>query len=485
MAESFLFYDLETFGSDPRRSRIAQFAAIRTDAALEVIETPVSMLVQPADDLLPSPVATLITGITPQHARAEGMPEAEALARIHDLVATPGTCTLGYNSIRFDDEFLRFGFWRNFQPIYTREWEHGNSRFDLLDMLRLTHALRPQGIVWPARADGSGITSFKLEDLATANGVRDGSAHEALSDVRATLGMARAVLRAQPRLWHYALQLRAKAIVSELLDAIKPRILLHVSGRYPGERLHAAAVLPLVALDHKQRETVVADLGDDPGDWLHLDAEAITDRVFTARADLPEGVKRIGLKIVHNNRAPMLVPWEYLRGDDFARLGLDPQRIERHAAALRAAQPALAETMRRVFARSADNGARDPDQALYGGGFLSHQDELERQRVRATPPTLLGQSVFAFRDGQQAALLLRYRARNWPQTLSAEERAAWDAYRQQRLFEDRDLGEASYAQWQAEIASLRATRGHEPGVLPLLDALHAWGAAITAGLDPA
>jgi Exonuclease I len=193
MPDTFLFYDLETFGQDPRRTRIAQFAAVRTDAELRQVEEPVSFFVRPADDLLPSPVATLVTGITPQRAMAEGVSEAEAFARITELMSRPQTCTLGYNTLRFDDEFVRCGLFRNFYDPYEREWRGGNSRWDLLDMLRLVHALRPEGIHWPQRDDGA--TSFKLEHLALANDVREGDAHEALSDVYATIGMARASAR--------------------------------------------------------------------------------------------------------------------------------------------------------------------------------------------------------------------------------------------------------------------------------------------------
>src|SRR5690606_37632798 len=171
MSASFLFYDLETFGSDPRLSRIALFAAIRTDESLRQVEDPVEFLVQPADDLLPSPGATLVTGITPQRALAEGVNEAAAFARIFEEMARPKTCTLGYNSLRFDDEFVRCGLFRSFYDPYEREWKAGNCRWDLLDVMRLAHALRPEGIAWPKREDGA--TSFRLEHLAEANGVRE------------------------------------------------------------------------------------------------------------------------------------------------------------------------------------------------------------------------------------------------------------------------------------------------------------------------
>src|SRR5690606_27203531 len=140
MPASFLFYDLETFGADPRRTRIAQFAAIRTDESLNEIEEPIDFLVRPADDLLPSPDATMVTGLPPQRALAEGVPEAEAFARIFEEMSRPQTCTLGYNSLRFDDEFVRYGLYRNFHDPYEREWRGGNCRWDLLDVLRLMHA---------------------------------------------------------------------------------------------------------------------------------------------------------------------------------------------------------------------------------------------------------------------------------------------------------------------------------------------------------
>ena len=240
---SFLWYDLETFGRDPRRTRIAQFAAIRTDESLAPIGEPISLFCRPADDLLPSPEATLITGITPQQAARDGLCEAEFFARLHEEFSVPGTCAVGYNSIRFDDEFVRFGLYRNFFDPYEREWRNGNSRWDLLDFVRLARALRPDGLAWPLREDGA--PSFKLEHLADANGLREGTAHEALSDVRALIGLARKLRDSQPRLWDYAYALRDKKKTAALLDVANMTPLLHISGKYPATRGCAALVLPL------------------------------------------------------------------------------------------------------------------------------------------------------------------------------------------------------------------------------------------------
>ncbi|AKC87874.1 exodeoxyribonuclease I [Pseudoxanthomonas suwonensis] len=472
MAESFLFYDLETFGADPRRSRIAQFAAVRTDPELNVVEEPISLFVRPADDLLPSPVATLITGITPQQALRDGLAEAEAAARIVEEMARPGTCTLGYNSLRFDDEFVRHTLFRNFFDPYEREWRGGNSRWDLLDVLRLAHALRPDGIAWPQREDGA--TSFRLEHLALANGVRDGDAHEALSDVYATVGLARLLRRAQPRLWDYALKLRDKRHAASLLDTFAMAPVLHVSQRYPASRLCAAVVLPLAVHPSISNRVIVFDLDGDADALLDQDAAGIADRLYTPAADLPPGVARVPLKEVHLNRSPMLVPWAHLRSDDFQRLGLDPDALQAKAARLRAHGPALAEKARQVFAGSRERADGDVDGALYAG-FAGDGDRRLCTQVRATAPAELGARAFEFRDARLPELLFRYRARNWPGTLSASERERWDDYRRRRLADGSDLSEYGFGAYFAEIATLRTAHAGDGGKRALLDRLEQWG----------
>ena len=471
MAESFLFYDLETFGQDPRRTRIAQFAAVRTDANLKIIDEPVSFYVKPADDLLPSPVATLITGITQQHALAEGVSEAEAFARINELMSKPQTCTLGYNTLRFDDEFVRYGLFRNFHDPYEREWRSGNSRWDLLDMLRLVHALRPDGINWPTREDGA--TSFKLEHLALANDVRQGDAHEALSDVHATIGMARRFREAQPRMWDYALRLRDKRYVGSLLDVVAMEPVLHISMRYPASRLCAAPVLPLARHPHINNRVIVFDLEGDIEPLLELSVEEITARLYTRAADLPEGQQRIPLKEVHLNKVPALVAWNHLREADFERLQIDPAAIEAKAEKLRELGPQLAEKARQVFARERVNdGPVDADASLYDG-FLAEGDKGLLSKVRTAPPEALAELEQRFRDPRLPELLFRYRARNHPQTLDATARSRWDAYRQQR-FTTPGMAEQTLPEYIAQIAQLREEHKDNPDSLALLDALDQW-----------
>ena len=472
MAASFLFYDLETFGSDPRRTRIAQFAAVRTDTDLKLIDEPISFFVQPANDLLPSPVATLITGITPQHAWREGVNEAEAFARIAEEMSRPETCTLGWNSLRFDDEFVRHGLFRNFYDPYEREWRSGNSRWDLLDVMRLAHALRPEGIVWPQREDGA--TSFKLEHLALANDVRQGDAHEALSDVHATVGMARKFRDAQPRLWEYALKLRDKRFAASLLDTVALTPALHVSQRYPASRLCAAPVLPLARHPRFDNRIIVFDLDGDPEALLDLEASDIADRLYTPAADLPPGEQRVPLKEVHLNRSPALVAWSHLREEDFLRLQIDRIAVEAAAERLRPFATQLAEKMRQVFGSERADDKSDVDASLYDG-FIADGDKRRLAEVRATPPEHLDKREFGFKDPRLDELLFRYRARNWPGTLTQAEQLRWDGYRRQRLLVDSGLSELNFERYEADLIALRQKHAEDGANQALLDHLQVWG----------
>lgn len=479
MTASFLFYDLETFGADPRRSRIAQFAGVRTDSALNLIEEPLDFFVKPADDLLPSPTATVITGITPQQALRDGVNEAQAMARIAEAMSKPETCSLGYNSLRFDDEFVRHGLFRNFYDPYEREWRGGNSRWDLLDVMRLMHALRPDGIQWPKREDG--YTSFKLEQLALLNGVRDGDAHEALSDVLATIGLGRLMRQAQPRLWEYALQLRDKRFAASLIDTTAMTPLLHISQRYPAQRMCAAMVLPLARHPQYDNRVLVFDLDGDPQALLDQDAEAIADRLYTPLADLPEGETRVPLKEIHLNKAPVLVAQAHLRAPDYHRLGIDADEIARRAEILRAAGPALAEKVRRVFGGERNFDTPDVDASLYGG-FLGDGDRRRFPEIRSASPADLVGRDFGFKDARLPELLFRYRARNWRESLTADEHNRWDDYRRRRLGSDSGLSEHSFESFHAEIAALRITPTPDGRRQALLDQLQDWGRELEQSL---
>jgi exodeoxyribonuclease I len=478
--QTFLWHDYETFGADTRRDRPVQFAGIRTTLELEIVGEPVMFYSVPPLEMPPHPDACMITGITPQLAEREGVNEAAFAARVHEQLAAPGTCGVGYNSLRFDDEFTRQLLYRNFYEPYGREWENGNSRWDLIDLVRLCQALRPEGIVWPTREDGS--PSFKLEHLASANQIRQEHAHDALSDVYALIDLARLIRVRQPRLWDWYYGLRRKQKVFELLDVVNMTPVVHVSSRYPASRHCLTVIAPLAPHPSRSGEVIVYDLATDPAEWLALDEDEIADRIFTARADLPEGIERIPLRTVRANHAPALAPLSVLQGVDRQRLQLDLDRCIAHRDVLRAVD-GLAEKLRRVFQRATElPPPEDPELALYGGGFLPDADKRLLAQVRATPPEQLGTRAFPFRDARYPELLFRYRARNWPDTLDADERARWEAFRQARLTRHTALTGLTLDDYFARLAELR-NDPQAQGKLALLDQLQAWGGHLAAGID--
>ena len=362
---SFFWHDYETFGIDPKRDRPSQFAGQRTTMDLEPIGDPVSFYCTPALDSLPNPLSVLITGITPQLAEREGVIEAEFAARVHDELALPGTCSAGYNSMRFDDEFTRHLLYRNFYEPYEREWKDGNSRWDLIDLARMCYALRPAGIEWPRRVDGK--PSFRLEDLAAANRLAHARAHDALSDVEATIALARLIRIRQPRLFEFYFGLRRKQRVFQLLDFVHQEPVLHISSRYRAERGCLAMIVPLARHPTLPNGVIAFDLDSDPTELIELDASDIADRVYTARADLPEGVERIALKTVHANKAPALAPLSVLRDTDVARICLDVERCRRHLDLIRSAE-GIVDKVRNVFSVQHDRSTPvDADIALYNG----------------------------------------------------------------------------------------------------------------------
>ena len=475
---SFYWYDLESFGQDPRRTRIAQFAGLRTDEDLNPIGEPLVLYCKPAHDLLPSPEATLVTGITPQQALRDGVCEAELIGRVLDEFAVPQTCVTGYNSLRFDDEFIRCTLYRNFHDPYEREWRGGNSRWDLLDMLRLAYALRPEGMVWPTREDGA--PSFKLTHLSAANGIGHEHAHEALSDVQALIGLAKRLKQAQPRLFDYYLSLRDKRRAAALLDVARMTPVLHISGKYSAARGSAALVAPICRHPQIDNRVIVFDLDVDPEALLALDPDDIADRLYTPSADLPEGESRIPLKEIHLNRCPALVAFDHLRTQDFERLRIDPDLAQQRVERLRIAD-GLATKVREVYAKPREARTVDADAALYDGFVPDHDKRLFPQ-VRAAAPSALPAFATQFQDPRLRELIFRYQARNWPESLDAAQQARWDAYRHARLDSDIGLSEYSFETYAASIASQRTKHVDDGRAQVLLDALDDWGRCIAASL---
>ncbi len=427
---TLFWHDYETFGANPAKDRPSQFAGIRTDMDLNIIEEPVTFYCKLANDYLPSPEAILITGITPQLANQKGMPEAEFMDKVHQQFSQENTCVVGYNSIRFDDEVSRYGFYRNFFDPYAREWQNGNSRWDIIDLVRACYAFRPDGINWPQKEDGS--PSFKLEQLTVANGLSHEKAHDAMSDVYATIGMAKLIKSVQPKLFDYYFSLRKKQEVSKLIDVLEMKPLVHVSSKISALNGCTTLIAPLAYHSTNKNAVICVNLAMDVTPLIELTAEQIRERMYTRRDDLAEDELPIGLKQIHINKSPFLAGAKSLTDENAARLDIDKAFAREQYKKLRQ-HPEIREKLVAVFDLHSDREITDPDLQLYSGGFFSHADKAKMEMIRNTKPMNLAALELTFDDERLPEMLFRYRARNYPETLNDSELMRWREFCQPRL----------------------------------------------------
>ena len=427
---TFLWHDYETFGANTRRDRPAQFAAIRTDAQLNEIGEPIMWYCKPAPDFLPSPQACLITGITPQFCLEHGVPEYQFAQKINQAFSQPDTIGVGYNTIRFDDEITRFMFWRNLIDPYAREWQNRCGRWDILDMLRTTYALRPEGIFWPKNEEGR--VSFKLEHLCAANGITHEFAHDALSDVRATIALAKLVRDKQPRLFEFCFSLHKKEKVVAEIGMPEQHPFLHVTGMVPVEQGCLSIVWPLALHPTNKNEIIVWNLEYDPRELLELNADKIRTRLFSKATDLPEGVERLPIKTIHLNKSPVVIRnWKTLSIQMAEKWGISIETSLKHAEFARTL-PDLNAIWENVFRRDVDIDF-DVDQDLYSG-FIGNNDRTILQNLIRYSSEQLVQTTPQFQDKRLDELVFRYRARNFSETLTVVETERWNQLRANRFF---------------------------------------------------
>lgn len=433
MAHTFLFYDLETSGLNARDDRIMQFAAQRTTIGLEPIGEAINVLVKLNDDTLPSPEAVMVTKITPQSTLADGYTEAEFARFLQEEVFTPNTIVVGYNNVRFDDEFIRHLFWRNFYDPYEWSWKDGRSRWDLLDVVRMTRALRPEGINWPVTEEGKATN--RLELLTKINNISHEAAHDALSDVTALIDVAKLIRDKQPQLFEYVLKLREKKAVQSLVNLDNKHPFVYVSGRYDQNFNKATVAIPLTAAPNKN--VIVYDLRHDPTPFIGLEESELRKRLTapweTRRA---EGFVPIPVKVLQYNRCPAVAPTGVLaQADGWKKLGLDRMTIEKHAELLHSA-PGFSETVRSIIEVESSArvySANDPESQLYDSFVNDPKDKIRIELVRNATQNQLADLHPEFHDERLPDLLLHYKARNYMASLSDDEQVMWEEWRAMRL----------------------------------------------------
>ncbi|MCK5820025.1 MAG: exodeoxyribonuclease I [Psychromonas sp.] len=423
---TFYWHDYETFGLDPGRDRPAQFAGVRTDLDFNLICEPHEWYCRIPRDYLPDPLACLITGITPQKTLLNGLFENEFIQNINDQFSQFHTCVVGYNNIRFDDEVTRFALYRNFLDPYQREWKNNCSRWDIIDLVRACYALRPQGIKWPV--DDDNIPSFRLELLTKENGLSHAHAHDAMSDVYATINVAQLIKQKQPKLFDYCFDLRKKENVRKRLYIGSHTPLIHVSGMFPASQGCISYVLPIAMHPTNKNSAIVVELNKNVEDLVNLSVEDISKYLYTQTADLPEGINRPAIKLIHINKCPFIAPVNTLTVDRAEELGINQSQWQESLDFIKH-HPELTQKLISVFNVEKDHLPKETvEEMLYTGGFFSNKDKAQIDRIALLPMQDLLAKQFEFDDPRLASLLFHYRARNAEEYLSQEESDKWQRH---------------------------------------------------------
>jgi len=430
MANTFFFYDLETSGLNPRHDRIMQFAGQRTDMNLQPIGEPYNMLVKLNDDTLPSPEAVMVTGITPQSTQMDGYTEAEFAELLREEIFIEDTITVGFNSVRFDDEFVRHLFWRTFNDPYEWAWQDGRSRWDLLDVVRMTRALRPDGIEWPIDSEGRSVN--RLELLTKVNGIEHENAHDALADVEALIAISTLIKTHQPGLFDYLLKLRAKSEVQSLVNLENKQPFVYVSGRYDAAYEKATVAFPIAPALNKN--VLVYDLRHDPTPFLDMSEKELASRVFAPWEDKKkDGFVAVPVKALQYNRCPAVAPLGILNEKDgWKKIGLSLDSIKKHRDIL-LSRPDFAEKIRSVFEKKPEYAEESDAEAKLYDSFVPQADKIRMEAVRNADANDLADFNPEFQDARLKDLLVHYKARNFPKSLSESEQHEWEQWRRNRL----------------------------------------------------
>lgn len=438
---------------------------------LEPIGEPYNLLVTLNDDTLPSPDALMVTGITPQKTVEEGYTEAQFARMLSEEIFTPETIAVGFNNIRFDDEFIRHLLWRNFHDPYEWSWKDGRSRWDLLDVVRLTRALRPEGINWPL--DAKGEPSNRLELITSANGIAHENAHDALADVTALIAVTELIKQKQPQLYDYLLKMRDKKVVQQLVNVDDKKPFVYASGRYDKEFAKTTVVFPLTT--SRNGGVVVYDLRYDPTPFVELSTEELSKKIFASWEDRQaEDFVKLPVKELQYNRCPAVAPLGVLeQGDGWQKISLDLKTVQKHQNIL-LNHPDFAEKLRTIFEnKPAFKKLPDPEAQLYDG-FLNDRDRIRVEAVRNADERELADFHPEFQDERLAPLLLHYKARNFPRSLSEDDLAQWETWRAQRL-------QAQLPQFMASLQRLAPTATDEQQFI--LQELQLWAESTLPASD--
>jgi exodeoxyribonuclease-1 len=405
--QTYLFYDIETTGLNKAFDQILHFAAIRTDLNFNEIER-YEIKIRLNPDIIPSPYA-MLTHHMRLHEIADGISEYAAVKQIHQLINTPGTISLGYNTLSFDDEFLRFSFYRNLLPPYTHQYANQCGRMDIYPMTLMYFLFKPSVLNWPKK---EGKISLKLEELNNANQFVTGRAHHAMVDVEATLALAKK-LSAEHDMWDYVVGYFNKKSEQDRLQKLGSDDALMVLGKLGTDRFFQSIVLALG--DHYHYKNQLLWLRLDDKDFSQLTPETLLTHTYVLQKKSGEPgfllpLKERFMQHISPERLALATAnkqWLYEHADFF-------KQISEHYRSYK--YPVLPET--------------DIDASLYINGFWSAQEEAFCRRFSNATPEEKSRLMETITNPKLYALALRIMGRNFPEKLSAKQREEFSHYLQ-------------------------------------------------------
>ncbi|MGD1820534.1 MAG: exodeoxyribonuclease I [Pleomorphochaeta sp.] len=415
---SILWYDLETFGLNSHYDRIAQFAAIRTDLELNQIGKEIILYCKLTQDYLPDPLSCLVTSITPQEVNKKGLNEVEFIKQIRKEFLTPNTVVTGYNSINFDDEFIRNALYRNLYDPYEREYKNGCSRWDIINLVRAAYDLRPDNMNWPARKE-NGNPTFKLTDITEANNIEQTGAHDALVDVRATIEVARLIKTHQPKLYDWSFKHRKKQLVKNVVKAPFGEPILHTHPSYTSKNGCTSIVMPITYDVNNPNNVICFNLKEDITPLIEADEENI---LFTH-----------GIVNIAYNKCPFVSPLVILNKQLEKKLDIDRQETLSRANTLKE-HPEIILKIRKALLNSDIKSIDDSDFQLYEG-FFKDEDSKRFQLIHdaGEKEKLKLAKAIDFDDKRAKELVYRHILRNYLEYQTEEEKEKWKSFCSHRI----------------------------------------------------
>ncbi len=396
MERTYLFYDIETTGLNKAFDQVVQFAAIRTDQQLNELER-YEYFIRLNPDVIPSPQA-FITHRLSLTQLEQGMDEFQAMKIIHDLVNTPGTTSIGYNSLGFDDEFLRFSFYRNLLPPYTHQYSNQCSRMDLYPMTVMYFLFKNDLLKWPEN-------NLKLENISQLNALGSGMAHNAMVDVAATLNLAKC-FQQDVKTWEYLAGYFDKTIdLQRCHQVANDPMGIMIDGKFGANQQYQAAVIPLGLHNHYKNQFV----------WLRIDNENIMQ---ASSEDFLNHTRTINKKIGEP-------AWVLPLKDRFRHNYLleNRQKIETTFSWLEK-NASLVEKVKQHYCNYKYPliPSLDVDASLYQAGFLSIQDQEVCRKIHLAAPENKGKFLTSLSQNHLKEILIRIMGRHFPNYLNHEQK---------------------------------------------------------------